>query len=320
MQFLPQRLNGRESLRTTLERRVRRDLQKRVSGGGLTTVISSYKQPICLKRMVQHLRTCHSVVEAIHVNWFESDDPPPNELWSSTAAQDFVPLVYDKLPDKISHRFFPREFPSNAVFSVDVDTYFSCEALESALLAWQAHGEDAVVGFHPRALAPNGYDWWESFEPPFRRNTLFVTKGAITHKRVFGDFFRAEYADLRELVNDEITGEDLLMSFILATRPDAKLFTICLEESHHCNVSCQQNKVRTLFHRTSGARERLLRIFFGRFGEDSLRPQSGQAGIVWQSDDPKDRNYCRSNNDLIGSKPPCTFCNFNEVCPSDVGF
>ena len=289
-------------------------------GGELTVVISSYKQPICLKRMVQHLRTCHSVVEAIHVNWFESGDPPPDEFKRPPVSErEFVPLVYDKLPDKISHRFFPREFPSNAIFSVDVDTYFSCEALEIALHAWQAHGDDAVVGFHPRALAPNGYDWWESFEPPFRRNTIFVTKGAITHKRVFEDFFRAEYADLRDLVDEAITGEDLLMSFILATRPDAKLFTICLEESHHCNVSCQQNKVHALFQRTSDLREKLLRVFFSRFGEDSLRHQSGHAGILWQSDSPKDRNYCRSNNDLVSSKPPCKFCTFNEVCPSDVG-
>lgn len=288
----------------------------------MTAVISTYQQPICLKRMIQHLRSC-PVVGAIRVNWFEEDkEPPPDEIASSNSeeASSLVssastPVIYDRLGNKISHRFYPRPFPTEAVFSVDVDTYYSCEALALAFDAWRSHGNSAVVGFHPRYLTPTGYHWATSFKSPFRRNTVFVTKGGIVHRSAFESFFKKEYADLRAFVDDRMTGEDMLMSFVLARDVEAEVFVVCLEIPHHCNVSCSQNKVGSLFSRTSDSRKILLAKLFKYFGS-ILRDDRGESGLFWQSE--SDHKYCKSNNDLVGAKPPCDFCKFNEVCPSSV--
>jgi len=282
----------------------------------MTALISTYEQPICLKRMVQHLRTC-SVIGAIHVNWFESGIPPPDEIKPPVgggASASFTPVVYDNLPDKISYRFFPRNFPTDAIFSVDVDTYFSCEGLSIALDTWRNH-DNSAVGFHPRLLTNRGYDWWESFKYPFVRNTIFVTKGGIVHKDVFAEFFKSDYAELRAYVDEFITGEDMLMSFVLANKIEAEIFTVCLEVFQHCNVNCQENKVDSLYHRTSRSRATILKKLFDHFG-NVFESEEGAERIVWQSD--KDRSYCKSNNDLEGAKPPCKFCESNEVCPSNV--
>ena len=280
----------------------------------MTALISTYEQTICLKRMIQHLRSC-PVIGAIHVNWFEATEPPPDEIEPTDSIQDdewFTPVVYDRLPDKISYRFFPRDFPTEAVFSVDVDTYFSCDGLVLAFDTWRLH-DNAVVGFHPRHLTSRGYDWWESFKAPFVRNTIFVTKGAILHKDVFHDYFDSDFDELRTQIDHYITGEDMLMSFVLASKRDSELFTVCLETSDHCNVECKENQVQSLHFRTSRSRSIVLSKLYDHFG-DILKSEQGDGRLVWQST--RDTSYCRSNNDLKEAKPPCKFCEMNEVCPS----
>jgi hypothetical protein len=256
------------------------------------------------------------VIGAIHVNWFEAKDPPPDEIepvGSSLDGASFTPVVYDRLPDKISHRFFPRDFPTEAIFSVDVDTYFSCEGLNIAFDTWRSH-DNAVVGFHPRYLTTRGYDWWQSFQAPFVRNTIFVTKGAILRKAMFDDYFDPEFDELRADIDEYITGEDMLMSFVLASKWGAELFTVCLEASHHCNVECKENKLESLHSRTSGFRSKVLLKLFDHFG-NILESEQGDERMVWQT--MRDKSYCRSNNDLEEAKPPCKFCETNEVCPSN---
>jgi hypothetical protein len=289
----------------------------------MSAVITAYKQPICLKRMIQHLRTC-DIVGEIRVNWFEEDVAPPKDYGGvDSDGVSLAPVIYDELPDGISYRFQPRNFKHEAVFTVDVDTYYSCRALQGAYDLWAANEKKIAVGFHPRNLKLSGsYDWAESFYPPFRRNTLFITKGGITHRRIFETYFDNKYDELRRRVDKFITGEDMLMSFVLASNGVGTL-VLCLEMHDHCDVECAQNKVASLHTRTSDKRQELLLEYYRVFG-NILKEEEGGGGVRWMSDS-VDKSECRSNNNLIGSgggddagRRKCLFCEKNEVCPSDV--
>jgi len=295
--------------------------------------------------MLQHLQTC-DIVGEIRVNWFEDTVPPPNTARNANNAYG-APVIYDVLPNGISYRFSPRDFAHDAVFTVDVDTYYSCRALTLAYSTWAATPEpaNAAVGFHPRLLMRNGpspgYDWRTSFFPPFRRNTLFVTKGGVTHKGVFETYFNPKFAELRDMVDEAITAEDMLMSFVLAAEHQVNQITICLEVQDHCDVECAQNKVESLHHRTSNSRQSLLEEFYRFFEGPPIRDTyfevqddhlsdhpsllvEEQDAVMWIAPD-GDKSQCRSNNNLIGSgggddkgRRKCLFCETNEVCPSDV--
>ena len=84
----------------------------------MTALITSYKQPICLTRQINHLLTC-PIIGEIRVNWFETSLPPA----AGTAGRSGeVEVKYDALEDRLSERFRPRDFKYDAVFNVDVDT------------------------------------------------------------------------------------------------------------------------------------------------------------------------------------------------------
>ena len=312
----------------------------------LSVVITSYKQPICLNRMIQHLKTC-SVVAKIHVNWFESTTPPipiplvpfdPDRRRLSTtsiATPNNTPntnknkptVQYDVYPDRLSYRFKPREFLTDAVFSVDVDTYYTCDALDLAFQKFKA-GEKktgkgkTMVGFHPRILRMGEgiYDWRESFSPPFKRNTLFITKGGIVDKSAYEEYFKPRYQHLRDMVDEKLTAEDMLMSFILASKFRAQVIVVCLGVRSHCNVECFQNRIDSLHHRTREARTKLLMLYFEEFGDDFDKSEGDNEGLVWQDNEfeGEDRQVCKSSNVWVGAVPPCEFCSSNEVCPSNV--
>ena len=91
-----------------------------------------------------------------------------------------------------------------------------------------------------------------------------MTKGAVTHKSMYDEFFDPQYTNLRDAVDKAITGEDLLMSFVLSRKKGLKIKMVCLDVQHHCSVECRQNSVETLFDRSSEARKAMLRVLFER--------------------------------------------------------
>ena len=42
------------------------------------------------------------------------------------------------VPDQLTYRFVPRAFPTDAVFTTDVDMAYDCHALEYGLRVWQS--------------------------------------------------------------------------------------------------------------------------------------------------------------------------------------
>lgn len=283
---------------------------------GLTVVISTYKQPACLKLVIDHLQTCSdTLVAEIRVNWFEGaatsvPDPYNNHSNNNNTSNNnssMIPVIYDVWPDKLSYRFHPRDFVTDAVFSADVDRLYSCEALQLAYDTWCSVASVAIsdgdstvvttaVGFHPRHLTPKRmYRAGESYRRPrtdFIHNTVFTTQGGVVHKDAYEIFFHDRYESLRRFVDEYVTGEDILMSWILATSEELRMRTtrggwndggannnnsnhttnttttrsdviaICLEEGHSCLLSCQEQGVKSLAKRTANHRWPFIRQLY----------------------------------------------------------
>lgn len=155
----------------------------------MTVLISTFKQPKCLQRLVQHLQTCVSIDDNIRINWFE-DSPIPQSLVNN--GQFEIPVTFDRLPNNLSNRFLPRDFHTEAVFSMDVGMLYSCEALQLTMDTWRNHSNHThiAIGFFPRHLpCDKYYTWDESHREPYKRNTLFITKGGLLHRDRFEDYF-----------------------------------------------------------------------------------------------------------------------------------
>jgi hypothetical protein len=289
----------------------------------MTVVISSYKQPFCLERQILLLRSC-SIVEEIRVNWFEEEEPI---LYNEFNVNHPIPVIFDKYPDKLSYRFYPRDFRTDGVFSVDADVFYSCESLAKTFRIWKEN-ENAAVGYHGRFIKKtrNGgmYQFPASYrKPDFKHNTIFVTKGGITHKSAFDEFFKAEYKDLRDLVDKYTTAEDILMSFLLEIKKTKILF-ICAEEHSTCQVQCKQNKLKNLNVRTASHRTELFAEFFTFFGKDNVFNvvdlKRGYDSVIWEHGKPEEHCYSYDSNEYDNTPHCVHFCTRNLICPSSIQY
>jgi len=71
----------------------------------MSILISTFKQPTCLHRLIMKLQECNSIVENIHVNWFEE----------STIPQSLANNSKFKIPEAIA---FFREISAQMQCSV----------------------------------------------------------------------------------------------------------------------------------------------------------------------------------------------------------
>ena len=265
----------------------------------LTVLISTYNQTGCLHRLVNHLQKC-PVVDSIRINWFQNSSIPQS-LANNTNFN--TPVTFDILPNNISHRFLPRDFGTDAVFNLDVDMSYSCNALQLTLDTWQMQTNQThtAVGFFPRYLPPDKkyYKFDESHYEPYNRNTIFITKGGLVHKDRFNDFFDDTLKPLRNHVDEHITAEDMLMSYILASN-QVKTITLCVPRSYWCNLICasahESGKYDTLQQRSGGHRSHLIRDYFGNISmEERYNPMIWHDGVAYGSRCNTEFNFCRDH-------------------------
>jgi hypothetical protein len=307
----------------------------------ITAVVAVYQQPYCLQQIVQYLRTC-PIIKEIRVNWFQNTTlPKPDEVEEYfvpptyyynhsndiTNSSYLAPIHFDNVQDKISHRFKPRDWKTDAIFHVDADTFYSCAAIELAYQTWISNGPNkTAVGFHSRHLTKGRfYRFSASYQSPFQYSTLFITKGGITHRDALDVFFSSKYQKLRDMVDEHITGEDMLMSFVLASS-GIQTIGVCLEPGQTCAVDCAQGRQKGLVQRTAQHRPTLLKKYFQELGDPFVSKQ-GADEMVWQTKNGERsksyRNKCYSNpfgRTSAGVAPYCVyFCKGSGtgVCPKN---
>jgi hypothetical protein len=114
-------------------------------------VINTWKRHALLRRTVAHYAACAGV-DAVHVVWSESPEPPESlrqSIVSSARRRGNVRFVVNQR-DSLNNRFRPiRELATDAVFSVDDDLLVPCSTLRFAYSVWRS-APSAMVGFVPR--------------------------------------------------------------------------------------------------------------------------------------------------------------------------
>jgi len=258
----------------------------------ITVVVSSYKSNrLCLKQQIHNFQQC-DIVHSIRLNRFDGDTTF-DQVWVDSVSRPGAPVIVDDFGDKITNRFHPRDFMTRAVFSVDVDTMYSCAALHAAFSEWVKHPFSAV-GFHPRHLERGKQENWDlSYSPPYKRNMLLVTKGALQHRRTFSRFFAPRYAALRNFVDKSFAGEDFLMGFVQALEGDPVVRLVCLGGKEACHTTTCHKGIESLGSRTGSHRTEVLSFLFEALGNPlntTTGLQGGDTGVC-RSKPRKPTNY-----------------------------
>jgi hypothetical protein len=98
-------------------------------------VINTWKRHALLRRTVAHYAACAGV-DAVHVVWSESPEPPESlrqSIVSSARRRGNVRFVVNQR-DSLNNRFRPiRELATDAVISVDDDLVVPCSTLRFAI-------------------------------------------------------------------------------------------------------------------------------------------------------------------------------------------
>lgn len=251
----------------------------------VSILLSTFKQPRCLQAQLLTWSSC-ALVHTIFVNTFEGDDT----LGYSEIDTKAVPvIVFDKLPNQLTNRFLPRIFPTLAVFTVDVDTFYSCAVLKLLFNIWQKD-QNATVGVHPRLLLEgHRKNWSTSYKYPYEWNALLVTKGAMHHKVLLDAFFKEKYAAARAEVDKALTGEDFLMAFVVALEFQSGFKLVCINTNEACHMTCHEG-VGPLTKRSGGKRYYILQFLFQSFG-NPLKTLSGTHDIAWQHEPPAHKHW-----------------------------
>jgi len=183
--------------------------------GPYTVLIATFRRDNCLIKAIPHYLTCN--IAEVRVKWQDYKRPVPE--WLQKAAQEHPDrLAIDVADgDYLSSRFKVENLIGEAVFTVDDDERFSCEYLRQAFRLWRKT-PNRLVGYSPRRLLDNGcYDAQANYLSMYpTANTLFVTKGAFFDPKYLKEYFSSKYDALRKMVDGNLTGEDILMSYIVA--------------------------------------------------------------------------------------------------------
>lgn len=172
-----------------------------------TVVVNTYNRHDCLRTVLDRWFECSP--GEMRVVWSEGALDIPEWLHDLEAADKVVIDRYQT--HSLSNRFHPKDFKYDAVFTVDDDITYSCSAVQGMLKMFR-QDPGRMVSFAPRYVTKGrGYDFLRK-----KANTVFITKGGFSHKDLFTDFWLPEYDEVRERVDNENQGEDLLMSFVHA--------------------------------------------------------------------------------------------------------
>jgi hypothetical protein len=181
-----------------------------MSGPGVTVVIQTFRRNACLLQAVRHWRTC-SLVKEIAVSWGDPQMAPPRFLEKCRICRVFL------TENRLSARFTPQNFLTNALFSVDDDVVYACADLERLYSAWTLNQDD-MAGFVVRHV-PNckGYQWNRHyFDHQF--NMILATKGALLSKSYYELISSDDMAvvQARQYTDGLVNSDDLLMAFVFA--------------------------------------------------------------------------------------------------------
>ena len=203
----------------------RYEQQKEVRSDKYTIVISSFDRFHHLAKIIPHWRSCPHVHQ-IHVVHHHPTKEFPTPLHQNlTVSGPPVRMRWYK-ENRLTNRFRieSRPFETELVFTVDDDVWVDCR-LMTAAFQYRTRNPNVLVGFAPRLFDLNatgqGYEWNESCKGGKSGklclyNTVWTTKGAFLSLQDLENYWADRWKIMREMVDQFITGEDMLMSTVLS--------------------------------------------------------------------------------------------------------
>jgi hypothetical protein len=173
----------------------------------LLVVTSFYDRVDTLMETVQYYDSIECVAHT-RVIWHNPTTKPFDKI------DAFVPLT-----NSLNNRFDPRAFADfAAALHVDDDTRLDPTLICTTFNLWKDHPM-TIFAFDPRYVDFNAAFYkFDSVctEHNGGYNTAFVTKGAIFSPKYLTLYFGAHWEKARSNITKYVTGEDLLMSAVLA--------------------------------------------------------------------------------------------------------
>mmetsp|Transcript_29075 Transcript_29075/g.54446 ORF Transcript_29075/g.54446 Transcript_29075/m.54446 type:complete len:517 (-) Transcript_29075:49-1599(-) len=191
--------------------------------------INAFKRDKFLDYSLKNYLSCHpdnyqpthgadgSSLSHIFVIWNDNNRTIPDFL-KEHEKTGLVTFYTTSGEDRLSKRFTPINYTSDAVFHVDDDQPHMCNTLFDMFAIWQTD-PDGMVGSSPRKkdLMDPGLDCWACPLIWGEYNIVFLTKGAFVHKRFFEEYMKPLWKPIRDVVDDFNCGEDFLMSAVHAS-------------------------------------------------------------------------------------------------------
>jgi len=196
--------------------------------GGRTFDISinSFKRDKFLEHSIKEYVRCHkshggkTSLNHIWAIWNDNSRPIPKHLQALADKHNEIFTFYKPQgEDRISNRFWPIDYKSEAVFHVDDDMLHMCPLLEDMFEIWRTD-PDGMVGTSPRNknMLEGGLDCWACPIIWGEYNIVFLTKGAFVHRRFFEEYWKPFWKPIRDEVDKYKCAEDFLMSAIHASQ------------------------------------------------------------------------------------------------------
>jgi hypothetical protein len=196
-----------------------------------------------LLNITVHAYTRMKCVDYVSVVWHDPRRTPPSWLTA------FRPTT-----NSLNNRFdISATAGYTAALHVDDDFLLSEPLVCSTYSRW-THHQSSVFVFDPRLVDFKRARYvWNEVCRVFSYNTGFVTKGAIFHTQYLRDYFQKQWHVARTAITKHVTGEDLLMSAVLAER---RIIAVCA----HSHVKKLRSNQTSLASRTSRYRPMIMRI------------------------------------------------------------
>jgi len=163
------------------------------------------------------LNVCkNELVNKLIIVWQNIGEEIPNSIKDNINDLGINDKVEFKFPTKnsLNNRFYPYEYISDCVVSVDDDYNFSEKSLVECHKQWSLNN-DLLVGVVPRFVNETSYHGNAANKDNEEKYNVILTGGAMFHKKYLSLYYKEK--DNLKLMDELFNGEDIMFNYIHKT-------------------------------------------------------------------------------------------------------
>jgi hypothetical protein len=175
-----------------------------------------------LRGFVEHYSQCKGSVGEILIVWNGDGVEAIADLASSDRSNGPTVRIRVEHEPSMNNRYKPDpKIAYRGVLSLDDDLRIPCQSIDKAFAAWKQN-KSHLVGWFPRLIESfeHGSSGVYHGEPEAieqgRYNLILSGAAFLDSRRYFGMYWAQELEPLREIVNEKLNCDDILMNFVVA--------------------------------------------------------------------------------------------------------